>query len=47
MARHGFVASGEGFFRASFSNSYEQLIRATDAIERFVGTLQPVEAAAK
>ncbi|WP_309401076.1 aminotransferase class I/II-fold pyridoxal phosphate-dependent enzyme [Cerasicoccus maritimus] len=42
-----FGPSGEGFFRASFSNSYEQLIRATDAIERFVGTLEPAEAAAK
>lgn len=31
-----FGPSGEGFIRASFSNSYEQLIRACDAIERFV-----------
>ncbi|MBK1857744.1 aminotransferase class I/II-fold pyridoxal phosphate-dependent enzyme [Cerasicoccus arenae] len=34
-----FGPSGEGFFRASFSNSYDQLMRATDAIERFVDTL--------
>jgi len=34
-----FGPGGEGFFRASFSSSYEQLIRATDAIERFVGAL--------
>ncbi|MEO0796045.1 MAG: aminotransferase class I/II-fold pyridoxal phosphate-dependent enzyme [Verrucomicrobiota bacterium] len=33
-----FGPSGEGFFRASFSNSYEQLIKATDAIDRFVNT---------
>lgn len=31
-----FGPSGEGFFRASFSNSYEQLLKATDAIERYV-----------
>ncbi len=35
-----FGPSGEGFFRASFSNSYEQLIAATEAIERHVGTLE-------
>ena len=34
-----FGPSGEGFFRASFSNSYEQLIAATEAIERHVGSL--------
>lgn len=34
-----FGPSGAGFVRASYSNSYEQLIRATDAIERYVGTL--------
>ncbi|MDP0495692.1 MAG: aminotransferase class I/II-fold pyridoxal phosphate-dependent enzyme, partial [Verrucomicrobiota bacterium JB024] len=34
-----FGPSGEGFFRASFSNSYEQLIAATTAIERYVGSL--------
>jgi len=39
-----FGPSGEGFFRASFSNSYEQLIKAADAIERFVGALKPEEA---
>lgn len=33
-----FGPSGEGFFRASFSNSYEQLIKAADCIERFVGS---------
>ena len=32
-----FGPGGEGFFRASFSNSYQQLIKATDAIDRFVG----------
>jgi len=32
-----FGPSGEGFFRASFSSSYEQLIRAMDAIERYAG----------
>ncbi len=37
-----FGPSGEGFVRASFSNSYEQLIRATDAIERFVQQGIPV-----
>ena len=31
-----FGPGGEGFFRASFSNSYEQLLRASDAIERFI-----------
>lgn len=31
-----FGPSGEGFFRASFSNSYEQLLQATDAIARYV-----------
>ncbi|QYY34715.1 aminotransferase class I/II-fold pyridoxal phosphate-dependent enzyme [Ruficoccus sp. ZRK36] len=35
-----FGPSGEGFFRASFSNSYEQLIAATEAIERYVGSLK-------
>ncbi|MEM8549368.1 MAG: aminotransferase class I/II-fold pyridoxal phosphate-dependent enzyme [Verrucomicrobiota bacterium] len=34
-----FGPSGEGFFRASFSNSYEQLIAATDAMERYMGGL--------
>lgn len=34
-----FGPSGEGFVRASFSNSYEQLLKATDAIERYVGTV--------
>ena len=34
-----FGPGGEGFFRASFSNSYEQLLKATDAIERFVDSL--------
>jgi len=36
-----FGPGGEGFFRASFSNSYEQLIRATDAVERFVQSRAP------
>jgi len=30
-----FGPSGEGFFRASFSNSYQQLLQATDAIARY------------
>ncbi|WOO39442.1 aminotransferase class I/II-fold pyridoxal phosphate-dependent enzyme [Rubellicoccus peritrichatus] len=30
-----FGPSGEGFIRASFSSSYEHLIKASDAIERF------------
>lgn len=34
-----FGPSGEGFVRASFSNSYEQLLKATDAIERFTQRL--------
>lgn len=33
-----FGPSGEGFFRASFSNSYDQLIQAADAIDRFVNS---------
>lgn len=40
-----FGPSGEGFFRASFSNSYQQLIKATDAVERFVGALTEAPAA--
>ena len=34
-----FGASGEGFIRASFSSSYEQLIKAADGIESFVKSL--------
>lgn len=34
-----FGPSGAGFIRASFSTSYEQLLKATDLIEQFVGTL--------
>lgn len=30
-----FGSSGEGFVRASFSNSYEQLLKAAEAIKRF------------
>lgn len=33
-----FGPGGEGFFRASFSNAYEQLIKATECIDRFVNT---------
>ncbi len=31
-----FGPSGEGFFRASFSSSYKQLLKATELIERYV-----------
>lgn len=33
-----FGSSGEGYFRASFSSSYEQLLRATDKIDAFLQT---------
>jgi len=35
-----FGANGAGFVRACFATSYEQLIVATDRIERYVGTLK-------
>lgn len=35
-----FGANGAGFVRACFATSYEQLIEATDRIERYVGTLK-------
>lgn len=35
-----FGGAGAGFIRCSFSTSYEQLVRATDLIEAFVGELK-------
>ncbi|BET66921.1 aminotransferase class I/II-fold pyridoxal phosphate-dependent enzyme [Opitutales bacterium ASA1] len=35
-----FGENGAGFVRACFATSYEQLIEATDRIERYVGTLR-------
>jgi aminotransferase len=40
-----FGASGEGFVRASFSMSYENLIKAAERIERMVGRLVGTRAA--
>lgn len=42
-----FGPSGEGFVRASFSMSYENLIKAADRIERMVGRLVDSEATAE
>ncbi|HEX9785689.1 MAG TPA: aminotransferase class I/II-fold pyridoxal phosphate-dependent enzyme [Opitutaceae bacterium] len=40
-----FGANGAGFARACFATSYEQLIEATNRIERYVGSLQEERAA--
>ncbi|MEC7281844.1 MAG: aminotransferase class I/II-fold pyridoxal phosphate-dependent enzyme, partial [Verrucomicrobiota bacterium] len=35
-----FGPSGAGFFRASFSTSYERILEATDRIERYMNSIQ-------
>ena len=42
-----FGNGGEGFFRASFASSYDHLLKATEALERFVNrhARQPIAAA--